>query len=179
MPNCLHVSASRWHLSHHHRPKTGFVLPLALGTSVVLLLGSASMHSLALHGRLRARIDAQQHQRRDQLRSAAMAFAAQAAAPGQDCLLAWGASHWDGLNRICPKADLKALRAGQVGETRWRLLDWQPNGEQAQLQVVLVSSGSAAQLLLRRRDTGFQLRQGLQILPAVDVAKASPDEVAL
>ena len=44
MPNCLLVSASRWHPSHHYRPKpkpgslrilhaqpnTGFVLPLAL-----------------------------------------------------------------------------------------------------------------------------------------------------
>ena len=192
MPNCLLVSYSRWHPSHHHRPKpkpgslrilhahpnTGFVLPLALGTSLVLLLGSASMHSLALHGRLRARIDAQQHQRRDLLRSAAMAFAAQAAVPGQDCLLAWGSSDWDGLNRACPTADVKALRAGQVGETRWQLLDWQPNGEQAQLQLVMVASGSAAQLPLRRTDAGFQLHPGLELLPAVDVANASPDEAA-
>ena len=105
--------------------ETGFVLPLAITTSVVLLLGSASLHTLALHGRWRERQQWQSITQRDQLRSAAMMFLDQASDPGQRCVLAWPSSHWSGLALQCPDADLDRLRQGQLDGESWKLLQWQ------------------------------------------------------
>ena len=113
----------------------GFVLPLAISTSVVLLLGSASLHTLALHGRLRVRQQWLATTQRDQLRSAAMTVMAQASDPAQRCVLAWPSSQWSGVAASCPEADLDRLRQGEVEGESWQLLHWHPTAEGGHLAV--------------------------------------------
>ena len=140
----------------------GFVLPLAIGTSLVLLLGSASVHTLALHARLRARSSWQEQERQDQLRSAAMAFLEQANTPGQQCLLAWPFALWPSQAARCGAIDAAVLGQGQAGPHHWELLDWQPSAHGAELQLRLSGSDSVSALSLSRNPNGFQLRDGLQ-----------------
>ncbi len=156
--------------------QSGFVLPLAISTSVVLLLGSASLHTLALHGRLRARQQWLATTQRDQLRSAAMTVIAQASDPAQRCVLAWPSSQWSGVAASCPEADLDRLRQGDVEGASWQLLHWQPTAEGATLQLALNGEvegsgtghggGAAAELRLLRHGEAFRLADGLAALPA-------------
>ena len=148
-----------------HQPRhaaQGFVLPLAIGTSLVLLLGSASVHSLALHARLRAHSSWQEQERQDQLRSAAMAFLEQANTPAQQCLMESPLALWPSQAASCGAVDAAALRQGQAGPHHWELLDWQPSAQGAELQLRLGGSDSVSVLSLRRSPNGFQLRDGLQ-----------------
>ena len=158
----------------------GFVLPLAITTSVVLLLGSASLHTLALHGRWRERQQWQSITQRDQLRSAAMMVMAQALDPAQRCVLAWSSSQWSGLASSCPEADLDRLQRGGVEETSWQLLHWQPTAQGATLQLALNGDGdgdgAAAELRLLRHGAAFRLADGFAALPvpaAVDGTDAT------
>ena len=148
-----------------HQPRhaeKGFVLPLAIGTSLVLLLGSTSVHSLAIHARLRARSSWQDQERQDLLRSAAMAFLEQANTPAQRCLLAWPLALWPSQAAHCGANNTAELNQGQAGADRWELLDWQPSTQGAELQLRLGGSESVSALSLRRSPNGFQLRDGLQ-----------------
>ena len=148
-----------------HQPRhaeKGFVLPLAIGTSLVLLLGRTSVHSLAIHARLRARSSWQDQERQDLLRSAAMAFLEQANTPAQRCLLAWPLALWPSQAAHCGTVDASALHQGQAGSHRWELLDWQPSTQGAELQLRLGGSESVSALSLSRSPNGFQLRDGLQ-----------------
>ncbi|WP_050752253.1 hypothetical protein [Synechococcus sp. RS9916] len=140
----------------------GFVLPLAIGTSLVLLLGSASVHSLALHSHLRARSSWQDQERQDQLRSAAMAFLGQTNTPAQRCLMEWPLAQWPSQAAHCGANDASKLNQGQAGSHRWELLDWQPSAQGAELQLRLGGSESVSSLSLSRAPDGFQLRDGLQ-----------------
>ena len=144
----------------------GFVLPLAITTSVVLLLGSASLHTLALHGRWRERQQWQSITQRDQLRSAAMMYLDQASDPGQRCVLAWPSSDWSGLAVQCPDADVDRLRQGQLDGESWQLLQWQLTPQGATLTLALVSNGSAAEVRLHRHGEGFRLADGLVSMPS-------------
>ena len=147
---------------HPTRANQGFVLPLAIGTSLVLLLGSASVHTLAIHARLRARSSWQEQERQDQLRSAAMAFLEQAKTPVQRCLLAWPLAQWPSQAAHCGANNAAELNQGQAGPHRWELLDWQPSAQGAELQLRLIGSESVSALSLSRSPNGFQLRDGLQ-----------------
>ena len=160
------LAKRRLRLRCHRSAQRGFVLPLAIGTSLVLLLGSASVHTLALHARLRARSNWQLQERRDQLRSAAMAFVELAADPAQDCLLASPMQGWEQLHEACPGADPGVLQQGVVQSSQWRLMDWQPTLHGAELTLALVPDGVAGRLALRRRDGRLVLQPGLQLLPA-------------
>ena len=137
-------------LRHQPRPQAqGFVMPLALGASSLLLLGSASIHTLSLQGRLRAAADQQRAARADQLRSAAQAFAAAAQGP-QACLLLLPSAAWEARPSACPEANPQHLTNGVVAGEPWRLINWQPavsrgtlllangDGRQAQVRVHLV-----------------------------------------
>ena len=163
---------ARRRLQPHSLPASqrGFVLPLALGTSLVLLLSSASFHSLALHARLRARSGWQEQQQRDQLRSAAMAFVQQAASSAQVCLLAWPSPHWQALESACPEADPAALQQGSLDALAWQLHRWQPTATGAQLQLLLKGSSVVGAFRLERRAEGFQLREGLTLHPVTTAA---------
>lgn len=146
--------------------ETGFVLPLAITTSVVLLLGSASLHTLALHGRWRERQQWQSITQRDQLRSAAMMYLDQASDPGQRCVLAWPSSHWSELAVQCPDADVDHLRQGHLDGDSWQLLQWQLAPQGAILTLALDSNGSAAEVRLHRHGEGFRLADGLVSMPS-------------
>ena len=118
------------------RSQAGFVLPLALSASAVLLLGSASLHTLSLQKRLRIHAMQQREQGADQLRSAAQAFVVATRGP-EACLLQWPSLDWPGAVHGCSGSDPSRLNGGLVGEMPWSLLDWQPHIERGQLKVQL------------------------------------------
>ena len=112
------------------------MLPLALSASAVLLLGSASLHTLSLQKRLRIHASSQREQGADQLRSAAQAFVVASRGP-EACLLQWSSLNWPGVVHGCSDSDPSQLSAGVVGEMPWSLLDWQPSIESGQLRLQL------------------------------------------
>ena len=114
----------------------GFVLPLALSASVVLLLGSVSIYTLSLQGRLRLNVLRRRELAADQLRSAAQAFAAAARGP-ESCLLQWASMDWSAVFPQCSRSDSSELTSGVVGEISWFLLDWQPSTSSGQLTLQL------------------------------------------
>lgn len=146
----------------------GFVLPLAISSSIVLMIGSASLHTLALQARLRAQQALALRHHDDQLQSVAMAFLHSAAAAEQACLLEWPSSLWDGLAAVCPQADPAALRAGELEAISWTLLSWQPDDglAPARLRLALSSAAAAAEFRLTPGGNGLQLREGLRRIPA-------------
>ena len=118
------------------RSDAGFVLPLALCASAVLLLGSASIYMLSLQGRMRIHSSSHREQGADQLRSAAQAFVV--AAPGHaSCFLHWSSLNWSGVAHVCNGSDASRLRRGVVGEMPWSLLDWQESTDSGQLRLQL------------------------------------------
>ena len=123
-------------LAMRSRHATGFVLPLALSVSAVLLLGSASIHTLSLKGRLRLQAAIQREQSADQLRSAAQAFTALASG-AEACLLRWPSAEWNLRVNGCLGADPTALLSGTVGDQPWQLISWLPGSESGGLQLVL------------------------------------------
>ena len=132
-----------------HRP-SGFVLPIAITSSSILLLSSLSLHTLALQMRQRARQQWHVAQRRDALLTAAMHFAKRSR--GQEaCLLAWPSDQWD-ASTVCPAAEPNQLRAGRMASLPWRLQRWQPN------------AGSGGWLSLLWAD-GSLTRQWLEVSP--------------
>lgn len=153
-------------------PANGFVLPLAISTSIVLLIGSASLHTLALQARSRGRLQLQLHQREDQLRAAAMTFLQRASEPGDACLLAWPSSHWEGLTSLCAEASLERLRSGAVhtGTPTWRLIAWEPAENDATLSLALEAEPAAARFRLDRAQGQWRLQEGLQRLPVSEPA---------
>ena len=112
------------------------MLPLALTASAVLLLGSASIHTLSLQKRLSVHSSHQREQGADQLRSSAHAFAVAARGP-HACLLQWPSFEWPGLAHRCSGSDPSRLSGGVVGEMPWSLLDWQPRNHSGQLRLQL------------------------------------------
>jgi hypothetical protein len=107
----------------------GFAIPLALTTSVLLLLSSLSLQTLALYARQRSLQALATAKIRDAEQSVAMAFQ-QHAAGAHSCLLALPSSEWESSER-CPRENLTLLQSGQVDDRDWQLLDWQPKGTRA------------------------------------------------
>ncbi len=126
-----------------HGGNGGFVLPLALTASFVALLGSASLHTLALHSRHRLQLISLQGKRQDRLRSAAQAFAQQAINQ-ESCLLLWPSSEWHGLREHCLDADPARLQQGVVDGELWSLVDWTPSGDRGRLQLRLADGDNGA-----------------------------------
>lgn len=116
--------------------QAGFVLPLALSASAVLLLGSLSIHTLSLQGRLRLTVLRRRELVADQLRSAAQAFATAARGP-ESCLLPLPFADWSAVVQSCEGADPFALSHGVVGAIPWSLLDWLPSTGIGQLTLQL------------------------------------------
>ena len=113
------------------------MLPLALTASAVLLLGSASIHTLSLQKRLRIHASTQHAQVADQLRAAAQAFVVASRGP-EACLLLWSSLDWPAAVHACNASDQSQLSGGVVGEMPWTLLYWKPGHESGQLKVQLV-----------------------------------------
>ena len=106
------------------RQSNGFVLPLALTGSALLLLSSLSLQTLAFHGRQRSSQALATAKTRDADQSVLMAFQ-QHAQGAHACLLALPSSAWPALEQ-CPAADPTPLQAGRIADRHWKLLAWQP-----------------------------------------------------
>ena len=102
----------------------------------MLLLGSASIHTLSLQKRLRVHASSQREQGADQLRSAAQAFVVATRGP-EACLLQWPSLDWPVAVQGCSGSDPSRLSGGVVGEMPWTLLDWKPSIESGQLSLQL------------------------------------------
>ena len=102
----------------------------------MLLLGSASIHTLSLQKRLHIHSLSQREQVADQLRSAAQAFVVATRGP-EACLLQWPSLDWPVAVQGCSGSDPSRLSGGVVGEMPWTLLDWKPNIESGQLRLRL------------------------------------------
>lgn len=110
----------------------GFVLPLSLSCSALILLSSLSLQTLALHRHLRSRQavdsavadDAEQAVRMDFLQRASGANA---------CLLAWPSQLWLDPN-LCPGSTPARLQSGLSGALAWTLKAWDPSRRWLQIQ---------------------------------------------
>ena len=148
----------------------GFVLPLALTASFVVLVSSASLHTLAHQAHSRARISTAARQEADQLRSAAQAFA-QLARGHEACLLALPSSQWQEQGSQCVDADSALLQQGSIDDEIWSLIDWTPNGSTGLLRLRLGDGVRAAFLLVLDPDGPAVLEVGaLQPLVIEEVA---------
>ena len=136
-------------------PATGFVLPLALSASAVLLLGSASIHTLTLQGRLRLQAAFERDQSADQLRSVAQAFSTMATG-AQACLLLWPSVDWIVRQNSCFGAEPRSLLEGSVAGQRWQLQTWQPGPGWGDLRLAL-ADGRRASFRLELADDGAQI----------------------
>jgi hypothetical protein len=106
----------------------GFVLPLVMGTSLVLLLGSVSVHTTSLQSRLQAARELQLRRAEDQLTSAAQQLVAELNRQ-HPCLLDLALERWRDLGQLCaaPTA-VEALSSSEVLGVPYRLIGWQPEG---------------------------------------------------
>ena len=127
-----------------HPQQRGFVLPLALTTSALLLLSSLSLQILAFHARQRSRQALATAKIRDAELSVAMAFQ-QHVVGAHACLLALPSSVWDSSEH-CPEVNSTMLQSGRVVDRGWQLLDWQPQGARAGTLQLRWSDGSQSQL---------------------------------
>ena len=127
-----------------HPQQRGFVLPLALTTSALLLLSSLSLQTLALHAFQRSRQALDMAKIRDAERSVAMAFQ-QHAVGAHACMLALPSPVWDSSEH-CPEVNSTMLQSGRVVDRGWQLLDWQPQGARAGTLQLRWSDGSQSQL---------------------------------
>ena len=132
--------------------RSGFVMPLAITASAVLLLGSASIHTLSLQGHWRHQASLRRQQALDQLQSAAQAFVA-AARGWQACLLLQSSDQWHQSSGDCIKADPDRLRHGRVNDQGWQLLAWQADHDRGQLDLRL-ADGRAARFHLQLDPAG-------------------------
>jgi len=134
---------------------SGFVLPLALAGSAVLLLGSASIHTLSLKGHLRVQSAIQRDQAADQLRSSAQAFTTMATG-AQACLLQSPSVDWTLPQNSCFGAEPSLLLKGSVADQSWQLLSWQPSPGLGDLRLQL-ADGRRASFRLKLAPDGVQV----------------------
>ena len=126
---------------------SGFVMPLAITASAVLLLGSASIHTLSLQGHWRHQASLRRLQALDQLQSAAQAFVA-GARGWQACLLLPSSEQWHQPSGDCLHADPDRLRHGRVNDQSWQLVAWHAEHDRGQLDLRL-ADGRAARFHLQ------------------------------
>ena len=130
-------------------------MPLTLSASVVLLLGSASIHTLSLKGRLRLQAAMERDQSADQLRSAVQAFATMASG-AQACLLRWPSVDWNFRQTSCSGSEPSSMLEGSVADQRWQLLSWQPGPGSGDLQLAL-ADGRRAKFRIELAADGAQI----------------------
>ncbi len=121
----------------------------------MLLLGSASIHTLSLKGRLRLQAAMERDQSADLLRSAAQAFTTMATGV-QACLLQWPSATWGLRQHSCSGAEPAALMQGRVADQPWQLLSWQPASGSGDLRLALVD-GRRASFRLELAADGAQI----------------------
>jgi hypothetical protein len=124
--------------------EAGFALPLASGAALLLLLGSLSLQTLSLQGRLRTVAQLRLRQAEDGLASAAQQLVGDLNRQ-HPCLLALPLNAWaEPQGLACADAFRQAaLRRFSVLGQSVELVAWQPSGSQVALQ--LVSAAAAGQ----------------------------------
>jgi hypothetical protein len=120
----------------------GFILPLAFGASLVLLLGSLSLQTLVLQRRLGLLREEQRGHQEDALASAAQQLVA-ALNRDHPCLLILPLQRWGSDGLPCASPEQQQALARGAGGGPWRLLDWQPQVLRAEA-LIEVDSGSPA-----------------------------------
>ena len=121
----------------------------------MLLLGSASIHTLSLKGRLRVQAAMERDQSADQLRSSAQAFTTMATG-SQGCLLLRPSVDWALHQHDCSGAEPSALLEGRVAGQSWELLSWQPAPGTGDLRLAL-ADGRRASFRLELAPDGAQI----------------------
>lgn len=120
----------------------GFVLPLALGASLVLLLGSLSAQTTSLQLRRQGIREQLQRRAEDRLASAGQQLLAELN-QHHPCLLELPLERWLDLGLACaPAATITALSDGQVLGASYRVIGWRPEPQPAELLLELAADGS-------------------------------------
>ena len=164
-PEKVFVANAMTSLHRHRAREQGFVLPLAMGASLVLLLGSLSAHTVSLQARLQGIREQQQRRAEDRLASAGQQLLAELHRSHR-CLLALPLPQWDVQGLACaPAPAIAALRQGQVLGGSYRLVAWRPDLQPAELLLELAAGG------------GQPARQGaftVQLAPAQPPTQPQP-----
>ena len=115
----------------------GFLMPISVAASLVLLLSGLSVQTAALQARARLEADLRRAQAEDALISAAQQLADQLSGPFA-CLLALPSEQWAG--QVCAEGRSgAALLAGTVAGHGYQVVAWRPaTAEPAQLLLQLV-----------------------------------------
>lgn len=115
----------------------GFILPLAFAASLLLLLGSLSLQTLALQARL-SLLRRQANDLQDDALSSAAQQLVGALNLHHRCLLALPLQRWSSDGLPCASVpQQQAVLSGEEGPSRWHLVDWQPGPDRADLQIEL------------------------------------------
>lgn len=124
------------------RPRTadpGYILPLTVGATGVLLLLSLTLHGMAMQERLQAGALERVQREEDLLASGAHQLLAGLNGPHR-CLLTLPLARWDVDGAVCASpAEVASMKQRQVIGVPVRLLTWQPglDGQTAQLALQL------------------------------------------
>ena len=128
-------------------PESGFVLPLALGVSMLLLLSSLSLQTVALQGRLDQVSQAGRGRDEDALVGAAQRLVGELNRR-HACLLSLHFSRWPQEGQGCASLPQQEALVGEAGSFGGRLLAWSPGATEAE---ALVEAAPAVQGGIARR----------------------------
>lgn len=152
------------------RQQAGFLLPLASGTALVLLLTGLSLQGAVLHQRELAAEALRQHRAQDALASAAQRLAAQLDGP-YACLQPLPLEHWAAAAAACEPpispAQLAQLRQPEEAGLPLQLLAWEPRPEAATLQWAVAPAASPGAATQRRFALRYAAAGSLQSLQEV------------
>jgi hypothetical protein len=141
--------------------QAGFVLPLASVAALMLLLSSLSLQTVSLQARRQLALQLRQRQQQDVLSSAAQHLLGRLKRH-HGCLLDLPASDWAQAPCLAGMP-VEAIRQGQVGVHRYRLLSYTPDAAGAQLQLALASGGPSGAFALvngQLREQGLRAAAG-------------------
>jgi len=123
--------------------QAGFLLPVAFGVSLLLLLGSLSLQTVVLQARLGLRLQEERGLQEDALAAAAQQLVA-AINRDHPCLLSLPLERWSQEGLACASAgQQQALTRGVSAEARWQLVGWEPLAERVQAVIDLEPARTA------------------------------------
>ena len=128
-------------------PESGFVLPLALGVSMLLMLSSLSLQTVALQGRLDQVSQAGRGRDEDALVGAAQRLVGELNRR-HACLLSLHLSRWPQEGQGCASLPQQEALVGEAGSFGGRLLAWSPGATEAE---ALIEAAPAVQGGIARR----------------------------
>ena len=111
--------------------ESGFVLPLALGVSMLLLMGSLSLQTVALQGHLDQVSQAERGRDEDALVGAAQRLVGELNRR-HACLLSLPLSRWPQEGQSCASLPQQEALLGEARSFGGRLLAWSPGATEAE-----------------------------------------------